>query len=65
MAVYAMKALLTEQKRKYAGSLKKQIGKKKLTKLFVSSKYQPGENLVIGVYKRRTLGYKSPKFKFE
>ena len=27
-AVYAMKAVLTEQKRKYAGSLKRQIGKK-------------------------------------
>ena len=28
LAVYAMKAVLTEQKRKYAGSLKKQVGKK-------------------------------------
>ena len=60
-----MKAVLTEQKRKYAGSLKKANWQKKLTKLFVSSEYQPEENLVIGVYKRRTLGYKSSKLKFQ
>ena len=37
-AVFAMKAVLTEQKRKYAGSLKKNW-QKKLTTIFVSSKY--------------------------